>query len=41
MKKRNDKSRNELEIARILLITALVNAISSLLELIIKLISLE
>ncbi len=39
--KKDDKSRNELEIARILLITALVNAISSLLELIIKLISLE
>lgn len=41
MKKKDNKSRNELEIARILLITALVNAISTLLELIIKLISLE
>ena len=41
MKKRNDKSRNELTIAKILLVTALINAVSTLVELIIKLLSIE
>lgn len=39
--KRDKKSRNELAVANILLATAIINAVSTLLELIIKLISLE
>ena len=39
--KRNDKSRSELTVAKVLLVTALINAVSTLIELIIKLISLE
>ena len=41
MKKRNNKSRNELTIAKLLLVTALINAVSTLIELIIKLLSIE
>ncbi len=39
--KKDDKSRNEMKIAKVLFVTALINAIGSLIELIIKLISIE
>lgn len=39
--KKDDKSRNEKAIAKVLFVTALINAFTALIELIIKLISLE